>query len=282
MKSLRKWWRQYRYRFVPWLALNLRNRSVRAVDGSTDDKLIPDNDVLVSLETLFKALFDVHPQSQYLREHMKKPVPDVSLKEHQAAPVDMIHKRSLCLMRQISGFCIERKPSKIPGCGTGVIVTKGTVPKHAIVAMYPGLIYYPYDPVLLQSVGNPFIFRCVDGLFIDGNDKGLSKFLYRSCAGRDRLGPFDLCDKTWLTVYPKNPLAVGQYVNNHNKDFPANVCYQECNLPTEFALHLRQYVPNVFYRTPDMLQCVRMVALVSLREIAQGEELFSSYFTMIH
>ena len=55
----------------------MRFRSVRAVDGSTDDKLIPDNDVLVSLETLFKALFDVHPQSQYLREHMKKPVPDV-------------------------------------------------------------------------------------------------------------------------------------------------------------------------------------------------------------
>ena len=51
-------------------------------------------------------------------------------------------------MRQISGFCIERKPSKIPGCGTGVIVTKGTVPKHAIVAMYPGNI--PYKIVVLH------------------------------------------------------------------------------------------------------------------------------------
>ena len=40
---------------------------------------------------------------------------------------------------------------------------------------------------------------------------------FRSCHGRDRVGPYSLCDNTWLTDWPINPLSVGQYVNNHNK-----------------------------------------------------------------
>ena len=43
----------------------------------------------------------------------------------------------------------------------------------------PGTIYWPYEPILFQSIGNPFIFRCIDGILIDGNDKGLSKIIYR-------------------------------------------------------------------------------------------------------
>ena len=42
-----------------------------------------------------------------------------------------------------------------------------------------GAIYTEFEPVLLQSIGNPFIFRCIDRLLIDGNDKGISRFVYR-------------------------------------------------------------------------------------------------------
>ncbi|XP_048786451.1 SET domain-containing protein 9 isoform X2 [Lagopus muta] len=77
-----------------------------------------------------------------------------------------------------------------------------------------GTVYRKHEPIFFQSLGNPFIFRCIDGILIDGNDKGLSRSVYRSCSWRDQLGPFQMSDVSWLTAAPQNPLAVGQYVNN--------------------------------------------------------------------
>ena len=42
-----------------------------------------------------------------------------------------------------------------------------------------GTVYQPYDPILFQSIRNPFVFRCIDCVLIDGNDKGISKMVYR-------------------------------------------------------------------------------------------------------
>ena len=36
----------------------------------------------------------------------------------------------------------------------------------------------------------------------------------RSCAGRDKIGPHDIADTSWLTDYVLNPLNVGQIINN--------------------------------------------------------------------
>ncbi|KAK3521322.1 hypothetical protein QTP70_003161 [Hemibagrus guttatus] len=104
--------------------------------------------------------------------------------------------------------------SSLPGAGLGVFVTRGQVPKGVPVAMYPGTIYQADEPIFFQSIRNPFVFRCIDAVLIDGNDKGLSRLVFKSCSGRDRLGPFHLSDSSWLTLGPENPLAVGQYVNN--------------------------------------------------------------------
>jgi len=43
-----------------------------------------------------------------------------------------------------------------------------------------GVVYLPGEPLLLQSVGNTFILRCVDGLYIDANDRHISAAIYRS------------------------------------------------------------------------------------------------------
>ncbi|XP_029564329.1 SET domain-containing protein 9 isoform X2 [Salmo trutta] len=144
-----------------------------------------------------------------------------------------------------------------------------------------GTIYQAYEPILFQSIWNPFVFRCIDHVLIDGNDKGISKIVYRSCSGRDRLGPFRLSDITWLTANTENPLAVGQYVNNCSNERAANVCYQEYDVPEAFPLELRQYLPNVNYRH-DTQRPLRCVVLVALRDIRPGEELFSNYFTIVH
>merc|ERR1711894_355983 len=120
---------------------------------------------------------------------------------------------------------------------------------------------------------------------IDGNDKNLSRYIYRSCSQRDRHGPYFTCDATWLAPYPINPLAVGQYVNNQSKRFPANVTYQEFDIPDNFPFHLLKYVPNIHYSPSteeiNKIRLLRVIVLVSTRQINAGEELFSTYFTVV-
>lgn len=41
--------------------------------------------------------------------------------------------------------------------------------------------------------------------------------ILRSCTGRDKVGPMEVADLSWLTTFSANPLNVGQYVNNHTK-----------------------------------------------------------------
>ncbi|KAM5194843.1 SET domain-containing protein 9 [Mantella aurantiaca] len=281
-------WKSYRHRFVPWVALNVaRNRrTLRYVSEINSDKLIPDADVDNTLVRLFQALFraDLYRQRDLL--HMLPDStkslyynPDFRDSQNRCTEQDVTLQADEIMHRSL-GFTIARRPSSLESAGTGVFVSRGFVPKGAVVSMYPGAIYQKYEPILFQSVGNSFIFRCLDGILIDGNDKGISKSVYRSCSRRDQLGPLKMCDSTWLTSSPNNPLAVGQYVNNCSNEKAANVCYQEFDLPDTFPVQLRQYIPNICY-SHESEGPLRCVVLVALRDIHCGEELFSNYFTII-
>lgn len=267
----KKWierWKNYRYRFFPWIALNLRKRTVREVSSTDQDKIIPDSQVI---EQLVAVLHSLHSNREKECHHAQFPGKGGN---------------STRAMYNALGFEIKRQESTIPGAGKGVVVTKGNIPMGSLVALYPGTIYWPHEPVLFQSIGNPFIFRCIDGMLIDGNDKGLSKLIYRSNARRDQLGPYHLCDTTWFGSKPQNPLAVGQYVNNRPKKLPANVAYQEVDIPlSSIVPNLWTYLPNVWYGSGNLStenSFLRTVALVSVKEISKDEEVFSSYFTVIH
>lgn len=83
-------------------------------------------------------------------------------------------------MRENLGYQVEKRPSLLSGGGQGLFVTSGVVPRGSLVALYPGTVYWPFEPILLQSISNRFVFRCVDGILIDGNDCGISKYVYRS------------------------------------------------------------------------------------------------------
>lgn len=273
-------WKSYRHRFVPWIALNLskNEKTLRQVSERSKDRLAPDAEVSRALLQLFGVLFDSHRA-----EHRDARGAQNNFKR-LTGQEDHCRGDLICghdAMFQTLGFCIDRKPSSLASAGTGVFVTKGWVPKGAIVAMYPGTVYQPYDPIFFQSIRNPFVFRCIDGILIDGNDKGISKMVFRSCSGRDRVGFFTVSDVSWLTNDPLNPLAVGQYVNNCSNERPANVCYQEYDVPDKFPIELRQYLPNVNFRQ-DAQGPLRCVVLVSLRDILAGEELFSNYYTIVH
>ena len=97
---------------------------------------------------------------------------------------------------------------------------------------------------------------------------------------------YESCDTSWLEDDPCNPVAVGQYVNNQSKSRPANVAYQELDIPLKsFPLNLLRFIPNAWYGAGNICHknaCIRTVALISVREISEGEEIFSSYFTVVH
>ncbi|XP_062067984.1 SET domain-containing protein 9 isoform X2 [Lepus europaeus] len=227
LRGLWQRWRRYKYRFVPWIALNLSHnpKTLRYVPEESKDKVLSDEDVLGTLLKLFQALFlnDFSKQSEILAmlpEPVKSKYQDLWAVQRQretllgnSQPQQNTFKPEEILYKTL-GFCVVRAPSSVISAGKGVFVTKGLVPKGAVVSMYPGTVYQKHEPIFFQSIGNPFIFRCLDGVLIDGNDKGISKVVYRSCSGRDRLGPLKMSDSTWLTAETDNPLAVGQYVNN--------------------------------------------------------------------
>lgn len=293
LQTLANKWNSYKYRFVPWIALNLdkNERTLRHVRERSQDKLISDEEVSASLLKLFRALFksDLFRQKEVLSF---LPASVQSAYQDTLTPCQFINRAdhyndkgassfSNEVMLDTLGFSIHRAPSSLLSAGRGVFVAQGTVPKGTVVSMYPGTVYQTHEPIFFQSIRNPFVFRCIDGVLVDGNDNGISKVVFKSCSGRDRLGPFKLSDITWLTPAPENPLAVGQYVNNCSNEKSANVCYQEFDVPAEFPVELRQYLPNVNYRH-DIQRPLRCVILVTLRDIQQGEELFSNYYTIVH
>lgn len=207
-----------------------------------------------------------------------------TLPDNNSSVEYLLHHRNLKILEKHLGFTVERRQSQIEGGGTGVFVTSGTVPPDTVAALYPGVVYSPGEPLLIQSLGNAFIFRCIDGLHIDGNDRSISKMIFRSCSHRDKIGWQFTSDMSWLTPHPINPLAIGQYVNNHGPDNPANVCYQEFDFPETFPVQLRQFIPNISFSPSSegiLNRTMRTIALVSIRAIETGEELFSSYYTVI-
>lgn len=281
LKRFHNKWKSYRHRFVPWVVLNLskNEKTLRQVSERSEDKLVPDEEVSQILLKLFRVLLRSHwAQHDELRTAQIQFLRGITTEDDQCVGNPVCGDDA---MFQSLGFCVNQKPSTLPSAGTGVFVTRGFVPKGATVAMYPGTVYQSYEPIFLQSIRNQFVFRCIDGVLIDGNDKGISKMVFRSCSGRDRIGPFMMSDTSWLSDSPLNPLAVGQYVNNCSNEWPANVCYQEYDVPDTFPFELRQYLPNVNYSL-DTRGPLRCVVLVSLRDIAAGEELFSNYYTIVH
>ncbi|XP_065595953.1 SET domain-containing protein 9 [Cyrtonyx montezumae] len=294
LRGLRRRWDAYKYRFVPWLAFNVRRqrRTLRYVPESSLDKIVSDGEVFETLLKVFTALLvnDFSGQGPG-----GAPLPDAQRRSWRLRGAELHQQGALVARGRRSpralspeevvlrtlGFCTARDRSSLRSAGTGVFVRKGFVPRGTIVSMYPGTVYRKHEPIFFQSLGNPFIFRCIDGILIDGNDKGLSRSVYRSCSWRDQLGPFQMSDVSWLTAAPQNPLAVGQYVNNCSYEKAANVCYQEFDVPRHFPVELRQYLPNVVY-SHEIESDLRCIVLVALRDINQGEELFSNYYTIVN
>ena len=70
-----------------------------------------------------------------------------------------------------------------------------------------------------------------------------------------------VADTSWLTAWPVNPLCVGQIVNNETSARQANVRYQEVEVPPDFPLLLKKYLPNINYQPGLTGLSLRLVML---------------------
>ncbi|XP_070269898.1 SET domain-containing protein 9-like [Myotis yumanensis] len=145
-----QWWHHYRYRFLPWIALNLNHnpRTLRYVPDEFKDKVISNEDVLGTLLHVFQALFlnDFHPQLDILTV-LPEPVqskyqdllsvqhPRVNVLEHRHHQQNIFKPEEI--LYKTLGFSVAQATSSLVSAGKGVFITKGLAPKGATVSMYP-------------------------------------------------------------------------------------------------------------------------------------------------
>ncbi|XP_021954631.1 SET domain-containing protein 9 [Folsomia candida] len=343
-KWISKWWKSYKYRFVPWIALNVKRHESSPLaaplvqSSAQKDENAAENSVKwakdkpvqnVPVHHLRKSEEKLITDDQLTRiliDYFAKCLPQNDWNEEMDFSKMSAHNKNV--MKDHFGFIVERKKSQVSAdAGTGVFVSDGVAKAGSIVALYCGTLYMPSEPLFFPSLGNKYIFRCSDGIHIDGNDKWISKSIYKSCSARDR---FDwdtpACDTSWLTPTPINPLNIGQFVNNRSHSQLNNVIYQECSLTWDisssairlsnvslrsgevgddkfifggahsastfnsrctrllFPSHLAGFLPNVWLDPTHSREWrgIRLVPLVALRDIGPGEEVLSSYFTVVH
>ena len=91
-----------------------------------------------------------------------------------------------------------------------------------------------------------------------------------------------MCDISWIHEeyqYHVNPLNIGQIVNNQSSQFKANVMYEELNIHSDSFLEVLSLLPNINY--DSVVKDLRLVPLIATRDILTGEELYSTYFSII-
>ena len=309
-------WKNYRRRFLPWLVCNLQHHIEPGSDqlGNGLEGTISSTEITNCLKAMLSA-FDTPCKDA--KTALKIFGAD-SVERRQV--FETCGKRNREILLKQFGFDLEIRKSAMPGAGKGVFVKDGKILRGQVAALYPGLIYFPHQPILFQSIRNSYIFRCADGMYIDGNYKGLSAMLYRSIHGRDRIGSqIPICDISWLHLHclnekehecesnsdfnrkslnlVANPLNIGQIVNNANIKIVGhspNLSYYEITLSfgmneesTFQNFFILGLIPNAYYKrgtveNPEQPFIVKIVALVAIKDILEGDELLATYFTIIN
>lgn len=196
----------------------------------------------IQIQMFFKKKLQIYLDRLYPYQVAKHVL---SLKQRTSTPIQKIEKISeetlltqieailenLHQSRPATSFTLQKKPSNIPNAGSGIFL-KGHVPNGQIVALYPGLVYAPHHPVFFNSIANAYLLRCFDGFMVDGKPRGLSKQMYESVYYQWNYPGVKqkTSDLSWLKAGKdeidlralKNPLAVGQFINNGTTAYPAN------------------------------------------------------------
>ena len=118
-RRLSRAWNSYKYRFVPWIALNLNEKTAVKVEQSD---IYSQEELVESLVITLSAL----EQYTSLRE-------DLTL-------YDSLHAANQVSLLNEVGFSVSRRQSSIPGAGTGVFIQRGAVNKGDLNKNYKLLL----------------------------------------------------------------------------------------------------------------------------------------------
>ena len=118
-RRLSRAWSSYKYRFVPWIALNLNEKTAVKVEQSD---IYSQDELVASLVITLSAL----EQYTSLRE-------DLTL-------YDSLHAANQVSLLNEVGFSVSRRQSSIPGAGTGVFIQRGAVNKGDLNKNYKDLL----------------------------------------------------------------------------------------------------------------------------------------------
>lgn len=235
-------------------------------------------------------------QSQLQRNNFEKGLKiklfEKQLLEYFQLLYDHPNKDPFQLTKDFFGFKLFKANSKVKNAGFGVFIN-GKVSQGSIVAIYPGTVYERSDPIFIQSFRNKFILKRKDLSLIDGNDRGISRYMYKSTVYKYGLTQNDeyFADLTWLDFYKndlskiKNPLGIGHYINstkNGIDENEANVMYFEFDF-INWPSHLMKFIPNVHYQSyhEENVPITKSILLISLKDIENGSELYASYFNLV-
>ena len=101
---------------------------MREVPSASQDKLVPDQELLDVLSQLFKAFHDSE-----LRQEFK------SFSDLQTTSAGTSQHGYRQVMQEVLGFNVNKSPSSVSG--TGVFVEGGCAPQGSLLALYPGMYY---------------------------------------------------------------------------------------------------------------------------------------------
>jgi hypothetical protein len=262
------------------------------------------------IETLPGGMFDPYPEPQLVDAALPGPGTDAL-----DAEIARRQEAEKAARRAEGGVQIRRKSIAHPGgfrlrierssvehadAGFGVVV-EGVVQPGTVVALYPGTIYFPVDPLgdgrpfaeaMKEQLQNSYLIRRYDDLIIDGRDwhlralklKAQSKALSEAgvMLASDVQHAASLRAGDVALAKYRNPFAIANFINHPPKGQSANVLQWSYTFKESFPEHLQRYIPNEYYRQPGLLERLDWASLmpsmvcIATRVIAD-EELFMNY-----
>jgi len=148
-------------------------------------------------------------------------------------------------------FSLAVKPSTISAAGNGVFV-QGKAIRGSVLALYPGLFAIPeHGPEVYETImernnkdeHKGYAIARMDSILLDANVE-----ISSIDDGDDSTWPEYYTPETRrnykMLASKKNPYAVGQYINHPQEQGMQNVQQLAFDFPTDFAHHLRPYIPT--------------------------------------
>lgn len=175
-------------------------------------------------------------------------------------------------------LCVRKSIIDHPESGYGVFVDRGYILPGTVVAFYPGTVHFHENLTKQVTDHNEYMISRYDDAVVDGRSWDRKQEI----ATRKALQYEHINIKTISLEKFRNPFGIGQYVNHPPPGGQPNLMSYSYDIPNEFPLNLRPFIPNDYFQPPRGLSkrpgtIMHCVILVATRKIEEKEELLLNY-----